>query len=128
MTYVLALLKKHRKSAFYAEGVTHRVDRKQERNNKAATLVDLLHFLLHHLQSAFRAVFGRSNLSYDAVLFKSRARVSLNFDVDAGVNVRSIDDQGLSIGKALADIEVASVAHSPTRFLELEDDIFLALT
>ena len=91
-------------------------------------MVDLLHFLLHHLQSAFRAVFGRSNLSYDAVLFKSRARVSLNFDVDAGVNVRSIDDQGLPICEALADIEVASVAHSPTRFLELKDDIFLALT
>ena len=82
-------------------------------------MVDFLHLLLHNLQSAFGAVFGRSNLSYDAMLFKSSARVSLNFDVDAGVNVRSIDDQGLSIGEALAYIEVASVAHSPTRFLEL---------
>jgi hypothetical protein len=104
------------------------VNCEQERNDKATALIDLLHFLLRSLKSAFFTVFGGSDLSDDAVLCKSSAWVSFHSNVAAGVDVGSVNDEGFTICKALADVEVASITHASTCFLELEDDIFLAPT
>lgn len=120
-------LEEHRKSVLDALRMADRVHCEQERNDQTSSLVDLLHLLLHRDQCLVHLTFGElRQRRLDAVLDHVRvARIALHqLKVALRVDVRSINDQRLTVLKALRDVEVAAITHASTLALEDLNNLF----
>lgn len=120
------LLHMHGQTTLYAQAVALRVNCEQKWNDQAATLIDLLHLLLHDLKSTLYSIFRWGYLCDNSVLLHPLWSKHSG-DVSRRIDVRAINNEGLSVGEALTDVEVTAVTNSAASALEHGNRFFIGL-